>query len=517
MDAPEYPVGWVEKPKLDLTAEQLLEMSDEEFKLYENLVATYRQSRSKNPLADMYVNSERHHEFMAAVEFIVAAFGGNQSGKTYATVMLVVINCVPLEWVPPHLRQYRKFQFDRPFAARMCVPTLDKHAIQIALPYFKMMVPEATLEGGSWEKGWNSKSYQITFKNGSHVQFRSYQQDVQDHAGPALDAVFFDEQPSKALYEENLRRLTTKDEGFIRFALTPVDLSWVFHEIYQNRHGNPRIRVVEMSSYDNPYASRATIANIVATSTSKEQIQARLYGKFMAMEGRVYESFKNSPKSEGGHIVPNLVPSDMRGFENGGVIIAIDPEVRRPSAVFLRVDHSRHEVIQFDEYLPKLPGMNVKVFCEGLLEVVREWGIQNPEYIIDPIAVASDPNTGQSIIAHFSKNGIFPRPGTNAKELGYARVNGLIQAGEFFMCERCLRTRDEMDIFAWDAAAAERGESKAKKTKYAPNALDSLRYGCMAVPWEPETKHKRNPPPPGSTLEWIGKEAGAKTSEYIFG
>lgn len=514
----DYPTHWVERPKLDIDEEALRNADEVTFKAYEQMLAAYEESVARNPLSEVYVNSEHHHEFMAAREFIAAAFGGNQSGKTVAVVMLVVINCLPIEWVPPHLRQYRTYDHDRPFAARMCVPTLDKHAVQIALPYFKWLVPPSTLEGGSWEKGWNLKSYQISFKNGSTVQFRSYEQPTDAHAGPALDAIFFDEEPPRALYEENLRRLTTKENGFVRFAVTPIGgLTWLYHDIYQKRIDNPRIKVVGMSSYDNPFASHATIENILATSTSKAEVQSRLYGTFMAMEGRIYETFQNSPYDEEtgeGHVIPPFTPANLRDFPNDAFIIGIDPEVRIPSAVFLRVDKLRQQAVQFDEYLPKMPGMNVKIFCEGLIAKCQEWGLRDPIFIIDPSAKASSVTSGGTILSEFTRYGIFAIPGNNDKQIGFARFNSLISNGQFFITSNCVKTRDEFDIYAWDSNAAEKGDSKAMKTKYAPNALDSARYAVMALPWEPDPIAIEPPPPVGSTLEWIG--SGPKKPGYLY-
>lgn len=520
----DFPTGYIPKPDLGITEDDLRAMTDDQAAIYEQLMAAHMQEVAKNPLLDSYAHSPEQHEFLACKAFIGIANPGNQFGKSHANALLATINCVPLAWVPPHLRQYRTYQHDRPFVCRIGVPTLDKHAEQIVLPILKKIVPVKTLQGESWDKGWNGKKSQVTFKSGSVIEFRSYNQDVADWAGSALDAILFDETPRQDLYEEGLRRFTTKPNGFMRFAMTPRGLPWVYHELYMQKDTNPDIEVFGGSSYDNPYADRKKISQIIGTSTNKAEIQQRLYGSFMALEGRVYEDFLDvSVYEEGevkGHVADDIKADQLWSFEGGAnIIVAIDPEVRRPSAVFLRCDDLKEQVLQFDEYLPRLPTMNIGIFCNGLKAKCADWGIKNPRFVIDGAALATDPVTGQSILAEFARHGIYCEPsskGPGSRDVGIARMTGLIANRQYLVCKRCMHTRAEFNIYAWDDEAAERGESKPKKTKYAPNALDSVRYGVMVIPWEPQSVFKEPPPPPNSTLEWI-KQSKPKQNDYLYG
>lgn len=505
----DYPIGYVERPKLNITAEDIEKMDEKQLAIYESLMASYEADLKKNPLINAYAHSEEQHAYLACKAFIGIATPGNQFGKSHANALIAVVNCVPIAYVPPQLRQYRVYQHDRPFHCRIGVPTLDKHAEQIVLPILKKLIPEQTLEGGSWEKGWSSKKSQVTFKNGSHIEFRSYNQDTSDWAGSALDAILFDETPRQDLYEESLRRFTTKPQGFMRFAMTPKGLPWVYHELYRQRDTNLEIEVFGGSSYDNPFADKKMISKIIGTSTNKAEIQQRLYGTFMSLEGRVLDDFVNNPMDDPvmpGHIVPDIKPQQLHLFDRSDIIIGIDPEIRRPSAAFIRSDNLREQVLMFDEYLPQLLVMNVGVFCRGLLDKCREWGITNPRFVIDPAAKASDINTGETILSEFGRHGIYPEIGNNNRELGIARMTALFANRQVGIAKRCINMRDEADIWSWDADAAERGESKAKKTKYAPNVLDSFRYACMAVPWEPQAVFTEPPPPQGSLAEWLPKK-----------
>lgn len=514
----EFPRGWVKRPDLGITAKDIEEMSDAEAEAYEAFMRSYEQGVERNPLVETYAHSQAQHDYLACLTFIALITSGNQFGKTFANAMLAVVNCVPLAFVPPHLRQYRTYQYDRPFACRIGVPTLDKHAEQIVLPILKKMIPKETLEGGSWDRGWSQKKSQVSFKNGSHIEFRSYNQDVQDWAGSPLDAILLDETPRKDLYEEALRRFTTKPNGFLRIAATPRGLPWIYQEIYRQRDTNPDITVFEGSSYDNPFADRKMIGKILSTSTNKAEIQQRLYGTFMALEGRIYDDFYNRMVDDPaitGHIMENITPQQLEHFDKSSIIIGIDPEIRHPSACFLRCDNLREQVLVFDEYMPKLAVMNVPVFCEGLLAKCRDWGIHNPRFVIDPAAKASDINTGQTIISEFARCGVICEIGNNNKELGIARGTSLFANKQIGICKRCTNFRDEADIWSWDEDAAERGESKPQKTKYAPNVLDSARYAWMAIPWEPRQRFVEPPPPEGSLAEILPQKPREREYHWL--
>jgi phage terminase large subunit-like protein len=514
----DFPRGYIEKPNIGLTEADLREMPDDKLVIYEQLIAAHMEEVGKNPLIDSYAHSQEQHDYLACQVFIGIATPGNQFGKSHANALLATINCVPIAYVPKHLRQYRTYQYDKPFACRIGVPTLDKHAEQIVLPILKKLVPIQALVGESWDKGWNGKKSQITFKNGSHIEFRSYNQETSDWAGSALDAILFDETPRKDLYEEGLRRFTTKPNAFMRFAMTPRGLPWVYHELYRQRNTNENIEVFGGSSFDNPYADRGMITKIISTSTNKAEVQQRLHGTFMSLEGRVLDDFQNSPMDDPvipGHIVENITPKQLEGFAQGDIIIGIDPELRRPSACFIRCDNLREQALVFDEYMPQLAVMNVGVFCKGLLRRCHDWNITNPRFVIDPAAKASGINDGETILSEFGRNGIWPEIGNNNRELGIARMTALFANRQVGVTKRCTNFRDEADIWSWDEEAAERGESKAKKTKYAPNVLDSGRYGFMAIPWEPAAVFTEEPPPEGSLAEWLPPKKTQPDYNYL--
>jgi hypothetical protein len=239
----------------------------------------------------------------------------------------------------------------------------------------------------------------------------------------------------------------------------------------------------------------------------------------MALEGRVLDDFVNSPMDDPvvpGHIVPNIKPAQLSMFNNSDIIVGIDPEIRRPSAAFIRCDNLKEQILMFDEYLPQLAVMNVGVFCRGLLQKCADWGIK-PRFVIDPAAMASGINDGETILGEFHRHGVFADviKGSNNRELGIARMSALLANKQVGIDKRCINMRDECDIWSWDEEAGERGESKGKKTQYAPNVLDSFRYAVMAVPWEPQAVFTEPPPPEGSLAEWLPPKKSQPDYNYL--
>jgi len=60
---------------------------------------------------------------------------------------------------------------------------------------------------GSWEASYDVKGKTLTYENESTLEFLTYEQDVQAHAGTSRDGVWFDEEPPEDIFNENMLRL----------------------------------------------------------------------------------------------------------------------------------------------------------------------------------------------------------------------------------------------------------------------------------------------------------------------
>jgi hypothetical protein len=65
----------------------------------------------------------------------------------------------------------------------------------VIFPLIRQWVPRPQLLDESWEKAFSKQRRVLTFANGSTIQFLTFEQDLDAHAGAALHRVHFDEEP----------------------------------------------------------------------------------------------------------------------------------------------------------------------------------------------------------------------------------------------------------------------------------------------------------------------------------
>jgi len=66
---------------------------------------------------------------------------------------------------------------------------------KIIMPEIAKWTPPSQLKHGSWEASYDVKGKTLTYENESTLEFLTYEQDVQAHAGTSRDVFWFDEEP----------------------------------------------------------------------------------------------------------------------------------------------------------------------------------------------------------------------------------------------------------------------------------------------------------------------------------
>lgn len=495
----DYPTGWVQEPKIaKVTPSQIAALPPERQTEIQEVMREWEQTLKDNPLYGIYARNPNQHAFLEAPSKINALFGGNRSGKTAAMSIKAIINCVPPEWVPPHLMQYRLYgDSTDPFYCRLVVPSQTQHAIGVVLPLLQRWIPKATLRTKGWDKAWNSKFMILHFDNGSFIEFRSYDQDLSAHQGTSRHLIGFDEQPPKNIYEESMLRLAEYEGSRCMFALTPLGLSWIYHDIYKKRNDeNANISVFNSSIHDNDTLDKESVRQALESVTNSAQREAREYGRFVSMAGRIYDNFEGKPVEKGGHIYKPLGPSDI----TGDVYVGIDPGIRSPAAIFCLANDLTEQVVVFDEVTPYSEStMDIERFVNMILQRVQDWGIRDPIYIIDPAARGADQRTGEALLTEYARHGIAAIPGNNDLQVGIERVYNLISRNQFGVTSNCTTFIDEIEIWSWDQRM-EDSMGRARPQEGNDHTLDALRYVVMMLPWV-GAPVKRNPPPRPGTLE----------------
>lgn len=494
----DFPQVWVPEPKIaKVTPEKIAQLPKAQRDQLAEVMAEWDRTLTANPLYGVYARNPNQHEFMRAPEYINALFGGNRSGKTAATVIKVVVNCVPLAYVPPHLMQYRMNLEDDPFYARMVVPSLQEHAIGVTLPLLRKWVPVSTLKNKSWDTAWSKKYMILHFANGSFIEFRSYDQDLSAHQGSSRHLIAFDEQPPKDIYEESLLRLAEYTGARSMLALTPLGLSWIYKEIYKRRNDpSANIAVFHSSIHENDTLSKENVELALSGITNAAQREAREHGRFVSMQGRIYDNF-SSALAPDGNVVQPIKASDL----NGDIYIGIDPGLRNPAAVFMRANDLTEQLLVFDEVCPYSESTtNIQQFAKMILDRVEFWGIKDPVYIIDPAAKIGDMKTGEDLLTEYARHGIAAITGNNSLAVGIERVYNLISNKQLAVTSNCTTVQDEFEVWSWDQRH-EDSQGRTRPQDGNDHTLDCIRYVALQLPWVGAPPLSTEPTPAPGTLK----------------
>ncbi len=179
--------------------------------------------------------------------------GGNRAGKTEVGVVDDLIQCVSASALPPELAVFKLWE--PPVRIRVVSPSFRQQNT-VVLDKLRRLVPRGELRGGEWRSAFDKTLAMLHFRNGSWLQFLTAEQDVDVHAGVDLDRVHFDEEPSppekgRLLWQENLARLIDRG-GQMVFTMTPLlGLTFTYDEIFERRHEDGSVRVVQVSMDDN--------------------------------------------------------------------------------------------------------------------------------------------------------------------------------------------------------------------------------------------------------------------------
>jgi hypothetical protein len=143
-----------------------------------------RFCKRRGPNPDCQKHRTPQGDFLAALTKMVAAFAGNQFGKTTALVVKLLVQHVPsscsraFEAVQVHaVRRADHGQAVRPFG---------EGADRVHDPGVQAVVPKELFLGGSWDKAWDKQHNILRFSNDlGQVGIYTYQQDPATMVGAA--------------------------------------------------------------------------------------------------------------------------------------------------------------------------------------------------------------------------------------------------------------------------------------------------------------------------------------------
>lgn len=397
--------------------------------------------------------------------------GGNRSGKTVGGATESAM------WLTGQ-HSYRQIP-KPPIRGRAIGVDFNNGIEKIIKPEIVKWIPPSFLINGSWEDSYSKEYKTLTLNNGSFLEFMSYDQDVDAHAGTSRHFIWFDEEPPEAIYDENMQRLVDT-AGHWWMTMTPVEgMTWVFEEIYEPGLSDSLgsgIFVIEVDTTMNPYIDHESREILLQALTAEEKL-ARTQGKFIGRGGVIYPMFNRNL-----HVIDPVVPD-----KNELWVAGMDHGFNNPTC-WLWASISRDgRIVVFDEHYQA--GMIVREHAR-IVHARNALYSRVPNYYVgDPSIRNKEAVTGSSVLIEYDELGIPIILGNNDVMAGINRVARLLtgiqdQDGvavpSLYFTENCPNAIKEMVRLRWATWANKKEEKKKNKKeeqhKKDDHAADTVRY-----------------------------------------
>lgn len=426
--------------------------------------------RKSSPLA-RYNKTKVHLKQMAFHKCLKRnrwVFGGNRSGKTECGAVETV-------WLARGIHPYRA---NRPnincWVVSLSQQVQRDVAQQKVLYYLdKSWIEDIVMVTGSKSSPEYGVIDYIVIHNvlggTSKIAFKSCEAGRDKFQGASLDFVWFDEEPPQDIYEECRMRVLDKS-GHLFGTMTPLKgLTWVYDEIYLNKHNSSEVWCEFMEWADNPYLSQKEV-EAFTDSLSSEMLESRRYGRFTSSGGLVYPEF-----SERNVIEPFDVPVD---WQDG---ISIDPGLNNPlSCHWYARDFDGNVYVIAEHYEAK---RDVVYHANKIKEISDKLNWKKDRFgklsaLMDSAANQRTLNGERSVAELFCEQGITVNTRVN-KSLytGINKVKSMLKPlngpPRLYIFSCCVNMIREIKGYFWG-----NGDAPVKRDDH---AMDELRYYVCSV------------------------------------
>lgn len=461
----------------------------------ETLLAQLKDAYEANPLLRFKPHGGQA-KALGIKTNIGGVFAGNRFGKTACGLVWDLIQACDEDAVPEHLRQFKRWE--PPVYGRIAAPKFNENIGRVILPELRKWVPRDQLLGGSFDEAFSKQERVLRFRNDSTIQFLTFDQDVDAHAGTALHFVHFDEEPEGdkglLLFNENMTRLADYNGDF-RLTMTPLfGLSWAYDEIWEKQGLDPDITVVQGDSYENPHVNRDRLRKDEARMTREER-ESRRQGKFVHFAGQFYPEFGDD------HQVP---PPTVEHVKEQDIVVGIDPGLNYTGVVWVAFDNDNQALV-FEELKPEQAV--VENVAQMIHQVNKTWDITPDYYIIDPSARNRSTINSEAVEGAYLRAGIPTIHGKADRAAGILEVKRRLQHQGLFVSRNCPALASEFRRYRKDPNSSD----EFKAVKKDDHLLDALRYVCLGRAWtvpgeEYSPEPERWTPGTAPSAEWFDQE-----------
>lgn len=422
-----------------------------------------------------YRPHKKQYDFHTSEKKVRLYIGGNRSGKTVGGA---VESCFWLMKKHP----YRRLPLpEGPVRGRGIAVDFDYGVDVLMLPEIQRWMPPSYLINGSWEDSYDRTHRLLTLANKSFMEFRSYAQELDKHAGTSRHFEWFDEEPPQHIYNENQMRLLDTD-GSCWLTMTPVEgITWTYEDLYLRGLENPdgSIGIIEIETTENPHLSPEAIERVMGELTDEER-KARQRGEYISVGGRIFKMF-----SEEIHVVDSFIPpSDWE------IYTSFDHGYNNPTAILWHAVSPDDKIVTFAEHYKS--EWTVDQHAARFWEMVKEFG-REPDFIVgDPAINQRNGVTGTSIKQEYADQGIYIADGNNEVLSGinrmvrYLKTIGPDEKPKWTITGNCTNLIKEMKKLRWATFQSKKSQFENNKQekihKKDDHACDSARYFFSFMP-----------------------------------
>lgn len=427
------------------------------------------------PNINAYVPHQKQEEFHRATTKGRLYIGGNRGGKTVGGATEAI-------WWLAGIHPYQ--ETPRPPIRGRCISVDFTNGVEaIVKPEVKRWITPSMLINGSWEDSYNSHTRTLTFANGSFLEFKSYDQDLEKHAGTSRHFIWFDEEPPHAIFEENMMRLIDTN-GRYWLTMTPVEgYTWTAEELYEPAlRGEKNIHVTQVDMFDNPHLNKASIEEAMS-HLSEDDRKARQSGQYVVQGGLIFKKFRGDIHVID-HMMFNVKDRSVR------LMASMDHGMNNPTAWLWHLVHDDGTVFTFREHYQS--DWTIAQHVERIDEIEQQEFRRVPELRVgDPAIIQRNAVTGTSVQIEYSMRGIYVALGNNNVSAGLAKMADYLYHDDnvkpkWYIHSSCRDLITEMKRYRWkewdSRKLKDKNNKKEEPHKKLDHAVDAARYFFSFMP-----------------------------------
>ena len=421
-----------------------------------------------------YKPHTKQEEFHRAENTGRLYIGGNRGGKTVGGATETIWRCAGTH---PYQHTPRP-----PIRARAVAVDFVNGVEAIVKPEIRRWIAPSMLVNGSWEDSYSAASRTLTFDNGSFLEFKSYDQDLDKHAGTSRHWIWFDEEPPHSIFEENMMRLIDTS-GKWCLTMTPVEgYTWTAEELYEPAlRGDKDIYVVQVDMLDNPYLNHKSIEEAMS-HLSPEDREARQQGKYVMQGGLIFKKFRGDI-----HVRSDMImnPKDP----NVRLMASMDHGINNQTAWLWHLIHNNGTVFTFKEHYQS--DWTITQHAQEVKRIEAQIG-RIPELRVgDPAIKHREAQTGMSNQIAYAQKGVYIALANNDVNAGIAKMQDYLFWDEktppkWFIHDSCHNLIREMRKYRWkewdSRKLRDKNNKKEEPHKKDDHAVDSARYLFSFLP-----------------------------------